>query len=186
MAQTVLDHDNKIEYLHTMLQDQQRTMAALVALLEQRGPSSAPQQTAPWNLKDATPKQRRAILEQLFVWIDWYNENYPGVEEDVIPACWFRHSAVVHELVAVLVAWQAAYRSDEDPSDAPAYWHERILHPIITRLSRDKAAGWGNCLTAHREPHQPTNIGSEHDSFQAWLAESNSAQDSEGYPANHG
>ena len=30
IEEVVLDHDNKIEYLHTMMQDQQKTLAALV------------------------------------------------------------------------------------------------------------------------------------------------------------
>lgn len=170
MEEVVLDHDNKLEYLHTMMQEQQKTLAALVKHLER--PSSSPdlQDPAPWNLKDGTQKQQGKILEQLYDWIGWYNETYPGVEEHVIPPCWFRHSAVVQELVAVFVAWQAAYCGLEDPDDAPAYWHERILHPAIARLSRDKAAGWGNCLGAHREPHPPKRAVPDGTDFHDWLA----------------
>jgi hypothetical protein len=169
VEEVVLDHDNKIEYLHTMMLDQQKTLAALVKHLER--PSSSPdsRDPAPWNLKDGTDEQRRKILAQLFDWIAWYNETYPGVEEQVIPPCWFRHRAVVQELVAVFVAWQAAYYGVEEPDDAPAYWHERILHPTIARFSADKAAGWGNCLSTHREPHPPDAGRADLKGFQAWL-----------------
>ncbi len=169
IEEVVLDHDTKIEYLHTMMQDQQKTLAALVKHLER--PSSSPEQQAPapWNLKDGTEKQQRKILSQLFDWIGWYNKTYPGVEEHVIPPCWFRHSAVIQELLAVFVAWQAAYCGLEEPDDAPAYWHERILHPTIARLSSDKAAGWGNCLGDHREPHPPDAGEPDRKEFHAWL-----------------
>ncbi|WP_175475529.1 hypothetical protein [Arthrobacter sp. UCD-GKA] len=170
IEEVVLEHDAKIEYLHAMMQDQQKTLAALVKHLER--PSSSPDQqdSAPWNLKDGSEKQRGKILGQLYDWIGWYNDTYPGVEEHVIPPCWFRHRAVVQELVAVFVAWQAAYCGLEEPDDAPAYWHERILHPTIARLSSDKAAGWGNCLGTHREPHPPDTGGADREAFQAWLA----------------
>lgn len=153
-----------------MMQDQQKTLGALVKHLER--PSSSPDQQdpAPWNLKDGTETQRRKILEQLFDWIGWYNDTYPGVEEQVIPPCWFRHRAVVQELVAVFVAWQAANCGLEEPDDAPAYWHERILHPAIARLSGDKAAGWGNCLGSHREPHRAEIGYPTPAEFRAWLA----------------
>ncbi len=175
IEEVVLDHENKLEYLHTMMQDQQKTLAALVKHLER--PNSSPdfQDPSPWNLKDGTEKQRRKILVQLDDWISWYNDNYPGVEEHVIPPCWFLHSAVVQELVAVFVAWQAAYCGLEEPDDAPAYWHERILHPTIARLSRDKSAGWGNCLGAHREPHPSETGEPDGPAFQAWLTKFSSA-----------
>jgi len=185
IEEVVLDHDNKLEYLHKMLLDQQKTLAALVKHLER--PSSSPelQDPAPWNLKDGTQKQRRKILSQLFDWIGWYNEIYPGVEEHVIPPCWFRHSAVVQELVAVFVAWQAAYCGLEEPDDAPAYWHERILHPTITRLSSDKAAGWGNCIGSHREPHPPDAGEPDREEFQAWLTTFTGPGVSESIPPQH-
>lgn len=153
-----------------MLQDQQGTLAALVGHLERPDSSPDVQDPAPWNLKDGSERQRRKILAQLFDWIGWYNQTYPGVEEHVIPPCWFRHTAVVQELLAVFVAWQAAYCGLEDPDDAPAYWHERILHPVIARLSSDKAAGWGNCLGTHREAQHPQRAVPDHAEFRDWLA----------------
>lgn len=99
IEEVVLDHDNKLEYLLTMMQDQQKTLAALVKHLEQ--PNSSPdfQNPSPWNLKDGTERQRRKILGPLNDWISWYNDTYPGVAEHMIPLCWFHYRVVVQELV---------------------------------------------------------------------------------------
>ncbi|MFJ6419031.1 hypothetical protein [Paeniglutamicibacter sp. NPDC091659] len=186
LEEIVLEHDDKLEHLHATLQDQQKTLAALVKHLEQPGSSPAPQDPAPWNLGCATAAQRRHFLGQLSDWINWYNETYPGVEEHVIPPCWFHHSAVVQELVAMFVAWQAAYCGSDEPNDAPAYWHDRILHPTIKRLSGDKAAGWGNCLGAHREPRRPDTGRENHLEFREWLESLTHRSDSAADKRFHG
>lgn len=169
IAETVLEHDNKLNYLHDKLAEQQKTLSGILKLLKAQTRSLSGQAPSPWNLKDGTGEQQRKILRQLQDWIDWYNQTYPGVEEHLIPPCWFRHPAVVQELLAVFVAWQAAYCGLVDPDDAPAYWHERILHPTIARLCVDKAAGWGNCLGAHREPHGVTVEDTDAEAFRSWL-----------------
>lgn len=66
IEQVVLDQDNKIEFLHAMMQDQQKTLAALVKHLERPGGSPGLPDPAPWNLKDGTEKQRSKIHSQLF------------------------------------------------------------------------------------------------------------------------
>lgn len=169
IATTVLEHDNKLNYLHDQLAEQQKTLTGILKLLKAQSRSLSGQEPSPWNLKDGTGEQQRKILRQLKDWIDWYNQTYPGVEEHLIPPCWFRHPAVVQELLAVFVAWQAAYCGLVDPDDAPAYWHERILHPTIARLCVDKAAGWGNCLGAHREPHGVAVEDTDAAAFRSWL-----------------
>lgn len=169
VEEIVLEHDNKLNYLKNKLQEQQKALNSLLKLLEKPSTVFGARKPAAWNLKDGTPEQQRKILTELKDWIDWYNETYPGVEEHLIPPCWYQHSAVVQELLAVFVAWQAAYGDLKDPDDAPAYWHERILHPTIARLCIDKAAGWGNCIGIHREPHGVKAEKSDDAAFQAWL-----------------
>lgn len=170
IAETVLDHDNKLNYLRRMLHEQQSTLSGVLKLLENPARPLKDLPASPWNLKDGTPEQQRKILTQLLDWIGWYNETYPGVEEHLIPPCWYKHPAVVQELLAVFVAWQAAYCGLEDPDDAPAYWHERILHPTIARLCVDKAAGWGNCIGGHKESHPVGIQTTTPEEFQIWLS----------------
>ena len=169
IEEVVLEHDNKLNFLNHKLQEQQQALDGLFKLLEQPSATISSQKPAPWNLKDGTPQQQQKILTELNEWIDWYNKTYPGVEEHLIPPCWYKHGAVVQELLAVFVAWQAAYCGLVDPDDAPASWHERILHPTIARLCLDKAAGWGNCIGAHREPHGMAVAKIDSDDFHAWL-----------------
>lgn len=78
IATTVLEHDNKLNYLHEQLAEQQKTLTGILKLLKAQTRSLSGQAPSPWNLKDGTGEQQRQILRQLQDWIDWYNQTYPG------------------------------------------------------------------------------------------------------------
>lgn len=73
IATTVLEHDNKLNYLHDQLAEQQKTLTGILKLLKAQSRSLSGQEPSPWNLKDGTGEQQRKILRQLKDWIDWYN-----------------------------------------------------------------------------------------------------------------
>ncbi|MFC8178726.1 hypothetical protein ACFULT_07625 [Rhodococcus sp. NPDC057297] len=76
--------------------------------------------------------QTRTLWDELIDWVDWIRGRY---ELDTkIPPCWYRHSPVVEELSALMVAWtDAYYRGDEYRDDLTA-WHTQWFWPVIGRI----------------------------------------------------
>lgn len=76
--------------------------------------------------------QARQLWDELIDWTTWIRGRY---ELDTkIPPCWYRHSPVVEELSALMVAWtDAYYRGDEYRDDLTA-WHTQWFWPAIHRI----------------------------------------------------
>lgn len=140
----LLEHDGKIAGLPADLNG----LADVVGELLQ---SPLRNKSAPWNWKEFPGTAAAELLTGLREWVDWYNGRYGVSAEARIPGCWYRHGPVVEELTAAWIAWQPAYCGHQTPTDAPAYWHERILWPTIARIKKDT---WGlsACNPAHKDP----------------------------------
>lgn len=105
----------------------------------------------PWCWPHLNPAAQTKLWAQLRGWVDWYNGRYGVTESSRIPGCWFRHPAVVEELTGLWVAWRGAYFGHGEPNDSPAYWHERLLWPTMSRIT-SQAWGLGKCRGGHKEP----------------------------------
>lgn len=97
--------------------------------------------------------QARQLWDELVDWTTWIRERY---ELDVkIPPCWYRHSPVVEELSALMVAWtDAYYRGDEYRDDLTA-WHTQWFWPVVHRIrtiSDFETCTHGRCTHASRTP----------------------------------
>lgn len=123
---------------------------------------------APWNRKELADPAAAQLLTELRQWVDWYNDRYGVNAESRIAGCWYRHAPVVEELTAVWVAWRVAYYGHKTPSDAPVYWHERILWPAIARI-RKNSWGLGACNPVHKDP-RPKNEPSTDDGFAEFVS----------------
>ncbi|NIL78406.1 hypothetical protein [Rhodococcus sp. B10] len=115
-------------------------------------PESGMDQLAPsrftWRYLDHV--QARQLWDELIDWVNWIRDRY---ELDTkIPPCWYRHSPVVEELSALMVAWtDAYYRGDEYRDDLTA-WHTQWFWPAIERIR--KVSDFDTC-THTRCDHQP-------------------------------
>lgn len=99
-------------------------------------------------------------------WVEWFTVRY-NVPVSIVPACWWKHGALVEELSALHVAHLAAF----DPADSgygPIGWHERLAQ-AQTRLQR---AGSG-CTSGHFEL-KPRSWDGETDEaeWDAWIDQS--------------
>ncbi|GAA4825918.1 hypothetical protein [Tomitella cavernea] len=84
----------------------------------------------PYDL-DAMPEARAAaVLGELADWVEWLRRIY---ELDAIKPCWWRHPALVRELLAAFVRWRDAYQHGAAES-APFAWHSDVLRPLAARL----------------------------------------------------
>lgn len=84
----------------------------------------------PYDL-DALPARRAAdVLGELAPWVEWLRRTY---ELDAIKPCWWRHPALVRELLAAFADWRAAYEYGA-PAAAPAGWHNNVLWPLVVRI----------------------------------------------------
>jgi hypothetical protein len=76
-------------------------------------------------------EQARQEWASLAGWVDWLIDRY-GLTE-TIPACWYRHPAVLEELSALRCGWLGAF---EDPTARAAdgvTWHD-MLERVMARI----------------------------------------------------
>ena len=87
------------------------------------------------------------IWDRLADWVDWFTDRYQ-IPQRRIPACWYRHPALVEELSALHTAWTVSYDT-VDAGYGPIGWHERLA-AALPRL-----ATWynGECHDGHTRPH---------------------------------
>jgi hypothetical protein len=171
----LLEHDGQLGRLREDVDG----LAGLIADLLAEPPKSKP---APWNWKELEGPAAAELLTGLREWIDWYNTRYGVAAESRIPGCWYRHGPVVEELTAVWIAWRAAYYGHKTPSDAAAYWHERILWPTIARI---KKGTWGlsACNPEHKDP-RPSKERSTDSGFTDFLHTLEQQQNTTGQAAD--
>lgn len=78
------------------------------------------------------------LWAELLDWVNWLRHRYQLGSR--IPACWYRHEAVVEELTALMAAHTAAYWCEPDGVELPredmTAWHTQWLWPAIERLTR--------------------------------------------------
>ncbi|MBF6331468.1 hypothetical protein [Nocardia transvalensis] len=105
----------------------------------------------------------KALLwEELADWVEWLRQRYQLGSR--IPACWWRHEAVVEELTALMAAHAVAYTCPADRRDLPredmTAWHTQWLWPTVERLTR--ISDFSGCRPAdcgYRRNRQPTLDG---------------------------
>jgi hypothetical protein len=69
--------------------------------------------------------------DELTTWVDWFVDRYQL--DDTLPACWYRHGAIVDELDALRAAWNSAYyAANARPSD-PVEWLKNLAQ-TVTRI----------------------------------------------------
>jgi hypothetical protein len=90
--------------------------------------------------------------EDLAEWVDWLADTYDVVPSRTVLRCWPAHRGVVEELAALRSAWRAAATAGQGkaPSDALIVWHDRWLHPCLSRLR--EGFQQKNCQDAHSAP----------------------------------
>lgn len=91
-----------------------------------------------YSWRDLDRRGTAELWAELLDWVDWLRHRYQLGSR--VPACWYRHDAVVEELTALMAAHTAAYWCDPDSTDLPredmTAWHTQWLWPTIERLTR--------------------------------------------------
>lgn len=91
--------------------------------------AAAPRGSRSW--RHMTPVQASEAWDELTGFADWLVNRYELT--DSLPACWYRHGAMVEELHALHLAWAGAYVHVSARPVDPAHWHE-LLHRALNRL----------------------------------------------------
>ena len=60
--------------------------------------------------------------------MDWLTARYQL--EEAVPACWYRHGALIEELTALRACWQVAYADPRARPSEPALWHDLLARTL--------------------------------------------------------
>lgn len=102
--------------------------------------------------------------DELTTWVDWLADRYQL--DDTLPACWYRHGAIVDELDALRAAWNVAYLGPNARLGDPAEWL-KILAATMTRIHAWDRYGCA-AGTHHEDDVQPQDKQA-HQRRQAYL-----------------
>lgn len=92
---------------------------------------------------DLTPDETAETFTRLRTFVHWLVRRY-DLKRTTVPPCWFRHGALVEELTALMVAWEASF--EEGVSGlGPLGWHERLA----MGRTRIETHYRGECQTGH-------------------------------------
>ncbi|MCO4252160.1 hypothetical protein [Pseudarthrobacter raffinosi] len=149
----------------------QEGMQALVEMMDDLLAVPPKNKPAPWNWKELTGPDAAKLMEALGAWVDWINERYGVTDNSRILGCWYLHTAVVEELTAAWVAWQAAYYGHKNAVTDAATWHDGTFWPMLERI-RSKPWGFSECINeGSHVDHRPSFRPSTDPGFFDFLAE---------------
>jgi hypothetical protein len=127
--------------------------------------------TRPVRWRDLTPADTAAEWTVLRDWVEWVTVRF-DIPPTVIPACWWRHGALVEELSALRTAWAAAY----DPTDSglgPVMWLER-WYAAKPRLRNAYA---GSCSNGHKDSKpRDWSDATDQSEWDAWVTEAHGTE----------
>ncbi|WP_282827664.1 hypothetical protein [Gulosibacter sediminis] len=114
--------------------------------------------------EELTGEERAATWERLRVFVEWWTDRY-SISAKTLPPCWFRHSAIVEELTALMSARTASF-SEADQGLGPIGWHERAA---LVRQRIETTHYRGECATGHigAKPRPGVDV----EDWKAWLGE---------------
>lgn len=110
--------------------DDHRALAERIEELEQDDPRIG--RHGRLRVERLDEQQATDVHAELVRWVCWMVTVYRM--QDVVPACWQRHDAIVEELAAFYATWLAVW-DDDGRYDGGISWHEQ-LHRARDRLTR--------------------------------------------------
>lgn len=137
--------------LEQALEEQAQTAADLhdrVTRIEDHRADGLTRSGTSWCWRDLGPQAAEALTRELNAWVTWLRERYSLNRR--IPACWDQHPALIEELTALWLAWQAAYTQPDAHLASPAEWHDRWLPGMLNRV--DHGATATSCRGRHETP----------------------------------
>lgn len=119
--------------------------------------------SAPWNWDALGPEEASSQWRTLFDWLRRLAERYELAE--TLPACWWRHGAMVEELTALWVAWVGAYEDAGAGPDMPLKWHEDFAS------ARARIGDWNRlgCGPNHHRESEALEAEQDEEAFAAFV-----------------
>lgn len=146
------------------------TSSAALRRMRQRRSDAAGITWTVWELDHLTEAERLTALHEIRGFADWLNRAYAlTVSTYAVPSCWYEHPGAVRELWALLASYHHTYttrvrKEAAQPTDAPIFWHERVLWPCLRRLREEH--GLRECVATNRHTHEvQTPIATDVDGF---------------------
>ena len=116
--------------------------------------------TPPWAWTNLTSEEANWLDAALDGFVDDYNHTYIATIEEIIPACWRLHPALVHELPVQFWSWWAAHLDPRGSINQAADYYTRILPAFHSRVS-GKLLGPGavNCRKGNHARSADPDVG---------------------------
>lgn len=93
-----------------------------------------------------TAKEAADAWDALIGWVDWLIARY-GLD-DTVPACWYRHGALVDELDALRAAWTDAYLAPSAKLSDACHWLAQLASSTARIHTWDR---YGCAAGTHRD-----------------------------------
>lgn len=100
---------------------------------------------------------------ELHDWVAWLRRTYRC--ETIIPSCWYRHEALVFEILGLRAWWRDVYESARPRATDGLLWHEHFSMWLV-RIG-DTRYTFG-CGLAGRHKDVPRAVA-DNDDFNEWL-----------------
>lgn len=119
------------------------------------------------NWRTMQDQQSRDEWQALREWVEWVTVRY-DISVGLIPACWWKHGALVEELSALHCAHRAAFHST-DTGNGPITWHQHFANA----LPRLRNAYNGGCTDGHSSRRQRSWArATDEEEWAAWTNQS--------------
>lgn|GEM_PF-6841331 len=113
-----------------------------------------------WSFRHMPRQRAFAVWIELVDWVEWLRGDYQLA--GAVKGCWYRHTDVRNELLALMVAHRKTYRHDATATDYTAdltAWHTQWLWPCVTRMrpwfedcSKDRCTLTSAPIPMYRDP----------------------------------
>lgn len=108
-----------------------------------------------WSWRYATGGARAKLWQHISGYVEWINHRYFAEDHTrYIPACWYRHGAVVEELTGMWAAWFAASYDHRGPTADVADYHRRFFWPGLAEIQRHISG----CRDRGHQEHVPVDL----------------------------
>ena len=111
----------------------------------------------PWDWAHMGPGDAAQMWEALGDFVAYLDARYAWTCEQLIPACWAEHGALVEELTTLFWSRHAAFEGDKPTIEAAQAWHHHYLPGFYQRLRWWLGENGSSCRAGQHPAQSPAS-----------------------------